>query len=108
MTVKSEVGRDPSLRPPDARLIADFLIMAPHGFAHYFAQNHTPKVQKDLISIFPRPQTRAQLDLLSADQAAQPQRHRRTVFRRKAGHLGQRPDRCTIRATDGLARIALP
>ena len=50
--------------PGDARRLAGYLIMAPHGYAHYVAQGHKPRVSLQNLPIFPDPETLARIDLL--------------------------------------------
>jgi AcrR family transcriptional regulator len=48
----------------DPRRLAGFLIMAPHGYAHYVAQAHQPRVSAANMPIFPEPEALARLDLV--------------------------------------------
>ena len=50
--------------PGDPRRLAGFLIMAPHGYAHYVAQGHRPQVSPQNLPIFPEPEALARIDLL--------------------------------------------
>lgn len=50
--------------PGDPRRLAGFLIMAPHGYAHYVAQGHKPRVSQQLQPVFPDPETLARIDLI--------------------------------------------
>lgn len=50
--------------PGDPRRLAGFLIMAPHGYAHYVAQAHRPRVSPHNMPIFPDPEALARLDLV--------------------------------------------
>lgn len=52
------------LIPGDPRRLAGFLIMAPHGYAHYVAQRHQPKVSPQNQPIFPAPEVLARIDLI--------------------------------------------
>ena len=38
--------------------------MAPHGYAHYVAQGHKPRVSQQLQPVFPDPETLARIDLI--------------------------------------------
>jgi hypothetical protein len=38
--------------------------MAPHGYAHYVAQGHKPRVSLQNLPIFPDPETLARIDLI--------------------------------------------
>lgn len=50
--------------PGDPRRLAGFLIMAPHGYAHYVAQKHKPRVSLGNMPIFPEPEYLARIDLI--------------------------------------------
>ena len=50
--------------PGDPRRLAGFLIMAPHGYAHYVAQRHMPRVSPQNMPIFPEPEALARIDLI--------------------------------------------
>lgn len=50
--------------PGDARRLAGFLIMAPHGYAHYVAQGHKPRVSPQNLPVFPQPEVLARIDLI--------------------------------------------
>jgi AcrR family transcriptional regulator len=50
--------------PGDPRRLAGFLIMAPHGYAHYVAQKHKPRVSVENLPIFPDPEVLARIDLI--------------------------------------------
>lgn len=50
--------------PADPRRLAGYLIMAPHGYAHYVAQGHKPRVSQTYLPVFPEPEALARIDLI--------------------------------------------
>jgi AcrR family transcriptional regulator len=64
MTAIRDCQAEGTIIAGDPRRLAGFLIMAPHGYAHYVAQAHQPRVSAENMPIFPDPEALARLDLV--------------------------------------------
>jgi AcrR family transcriptional regulator len=64
MTAIRDCQAEGTIIEGDPRRLAGFLIMAPHGYAHYVAQAHQPRVSAENMPIFPEPEALARLDLV--------------------------------------------
>ena len=64
MTAIRDCQAEGTIVAGDPRRLAGFLIMAPHGYAHYVAQSHKPQVSPQNMPIFPEPEVLARLDLV--------------------------------------------
>lgn len=64
MTAIRDCQAEGTIIPGDPQRLAGFVIMAPHGYAHYVAQAHKPRVSAANMPIFPDPEGLARLDLI--------------------------------------------
>lgn len=55
---------DGTVIPGDPRRLAGFLVLAPHGYAHYVAQGHKPNVSPENVPAMPEPEAMARLHLI--------------------------------------------